>query len=58
MMGTTVRVRFWRHERDEMPADLEGARDWLADRWQALDDWVEDQRPGDAPPRAPTVRWP
>ena len=49
IVGTTVRVRFWRHEPDEIPADLEGRATWLYDRWEELDRWVEDQCRGDAP---------
>ena len=44
LVGTTVRVRFWRHERSELPADRAGQAEWLYDRWQELDDWVAAQR--------------
>ena len=43
LLGTTVRVRFWRHERDEIPTDREGRIEWLYARWQALDDWIGEQ---------------
>jgi 1-acyl-sn-glycerol-3-phosphate acyltransferase len=41
LLDRTVRVRFWRHERDEIPAGPDAQADWLVDRWQHLDDWVE-----------------
>lgn len=44
LLGKRVRVRFWRHERDELPSEPEALVEWLAERWQALDDWVEEQR--------------
>jgi 1-acyl-sn-glycerol-3-phosphate acyltransferase len=43
LMDKRVRVRFWRHERDELPSDPDELVDWLTERWQALDDWVEEQ---------------
>jgi 1-acyl-sn-glycerol-3-phosphate acyltransferase len=48
LMDRRVRVRFWRHERDELPSSREELAAWLAERWQALDDWVEEQRGGHA----------
>lgn len=46
LVGTRVRVRFWRHERSELPTDRDDLVAWLFDRWQALDDWIEEQRSG------------
>jgi 1-acyl-sn-glycerol-3-phosphate acyltransferase len=46
LMGKRVHVRFWRHERDELPSAPEELTAWLAERWQQLDDWVEEQRTG------------
>jgi len=40
LVGATVRVRFWRHERAELPDTREDLAEWLYDRWQELDDWV------------------
>jgi 1-acyl-sn-glycerol-3-phosphate acyltransferase len=37
LLGRTVRVRIWRHEPEDLPADR---ATWLFDRWQELDDWV------------------
>jgi 1-acyl-sn-glycerol-3-phosphate acyltransferase len=44
LVGKTIRVRFWRHRAEEVPA-TEGERiTWLYERWQALDDWLGAQR--------------
>jgi 1-acyl-sn-glycerol-3-phosphate acyltransferase len=40
LLGKTVRVRFWRHERAELPEQREDLAEWLYGRWQELDDWV------------------
>ena len=40
LIGATVRVRFWRHEPDEIPGGRDDQAAWLHDRWQQLDDWV------------------
>ncbi|MGI8460321.1 MAG: 1-acyl-sn-glycerol-3-phosphate acyltransferase [Solirubrobacterales bacterium] len=40
LVGKTIRIRFWRHPADEVPADEEGRIAWLYERWQVLDDWV------------------
>jgi 1-acyl-sn-glycerol-3-phosphate acyltransferase len=46
LMGRRVQVRFWRHERDDLPSGREELIAWLAERWQALDDWIEEQVAG------------
>jgi len=47
LVGTTVRIKFWRHPRASVP-DGERARiAWLYARWQELDDWVGEQRARD-----------
>jgi 1-acyl-sn-glycerol-3-phosphate acyltransferase len=53
LVGTTVRVRFWRHAAAEVPADPEARVAWLYERWQVLDDWVGEQlgRPQPEPER-------
>jgi 1-acyl-sn-glycerol-3-phosphate acyltransferase len=43
LVGTTVRVRFWRHAADTVPADRAALTKWLYARWQELDDWVGEQ---------------
>jgi 1-acyl-sn-glycerol-3-phosphate acyltransferase len=40
LVDATIRVRFWRHERSELPDDPEELAEWLFDRWQQLDDWT------------------
>ena len=47
LVGTTVRVRFWRFTAAEIPASEQDRTKWLYERWQTLDDWVGEQR--DAP---------
>ncbi len=39
----TVRVRFWRFEPGEIPADRSDRRTWLYERWQELDRWIGEQ---------------
>lgn len=50
LVGKTIHVRFWRHPAAEIPADEEGRIAWLYERWQALDDWVGEQRDRDNEP--------
>jgi 1-acyl-sn-glycerol-3-phosphate acyltransferase len=57
LVGTTIRVRFWRHEPSEIPVDRDARIEWLYERWQVLDDWIDEQRAGDKasrerPPKA------
>lgn len=44
VVGTTVHVRFWRHEPDAIPRDSEARAAWLYQRWRELDEWVERNR--------------
>jgi 1-acyl-sn-glycerol-3-phosphate acyltransferase len=44
LVGTTVRLRFWRFPAAEIPAGEEARTAWLYERWQLLDDWVGEQR--------------
>jgi 1-acyl-sn-glycerol-3-phosphate acyltransferase len=47
LVGSTVRVHFWRYRTADIP-DGEGARiAWLYGVWQVLDDWVGEQRTAD-----------
>ena len=56
LIGRRVHVRFWRHEREELPTGHDELVGWLGERWQALDDWIEAERSGapsdDVPSRA------
>jgi 1-acyl-sn-glycerol-3-phosphate acyltransferase len=49
LVGTTVRVRFWRHDAASIPAGEQERTEWLYERWQVLDDWIGEQLR--APPR-------
>lgn len=40
-----VEVRLWLAPRDEIPADFGDAVDWLYERWEALDRWVDERHP-------------
>jgi 1-acyl-sn-glycerol-3-phosphate acyltransferase len=44
LVGTTVRVRFWRYPASEVPAGRDERIAWLYERWQVLDDWIGAQR--------------
>ena len=44
LVGTTVKVRFWRTPGAEVPAAEQDRIAWLYERWQVLDDWVGEQR--------------
>jgi 1-acyl-sn-glycerol-3-phosphate acyltransferase len=44
LVGTTVRVRFWRHPAATIPDTREQLVAWLYARWQELDDWIDEQR--------------
>ncbi|HYP49257.1 MAG TPA: lysophospholipid acyltransferase family protein, partial [Thermoleophilaceae bacterium] len=44
LVGTTVRIRFWRFPATEVPSAEHERIRWLYERWQLLDDWVGQQR--------------
>jgi 1-acyl-sn-glycerol-3-phosphate acyltransferase len=44
MVGTTVRVRFWRIPAADVPAGREDRIDWLYAQWERIDDWIGSQR--------------
>lgn len=54
LVGTTIRVRFWRYPGAEVPESYDERVAWLYERWQVLDDWIGDQldAPGAAAERA------
>jgi 1-acyl-sn-glycerol-3-phosphate acyltransferase len=52
LIGTTVRMKFWRFPADEIPREREEMIAWLYSRWQELDDWVGEVRSGEAAGRA------
>jgi 1-acyl-sn-glycerol-3-phosphate acyltransferase len=49
LVGTTVRLKFWRFPAAEVPSERDALIAWLYDRWQELDDWIGEVRAG-APP--------
>jgi 1-acyl-sn-glycerol-3-phosphate acyltransferase len=40
LVGTTVRLKFWRFAAAEVPRERDELIVWLYERWQELDDWV------------------
>jgi 1-acyl-sn-glycerol-3-phosphate acyltransferase len=40
LVGTTVRLKFWRFPAAEVPSDRDELIAWLYERWQELDDWI------------------
>lgn len=55
LVGSTVRIRFWRHPRSSVPDGHDDRVAWLYARWQELDDWIGEQRHeglGGAAPKA------
>ena len=46
LVGTTVRLKFWRFPAAEVPSDRDDLIAWLYDRWQELDDWIGEMRSG------------
>jgi 1-acyl-sn-glycerol-3-phosphate acyltransferase len=40
LIGTTVRLRFWRFPAAAVPREREELITWLYERWQELDDWI------------------
>jgi 1-acyl-sn-glycerol-3-phosphate acyltransferase len=51
LVGSTVRVRFWRHAAASIPADRDGQIAWLYEQWQVMDDWIDTHRAGTATAR-------
>jgi len=54
LVGTTVRMRFWRFPAADVPQQRDELIRWLYERWQMLDDWVGQAQAG-APPAEPTA---
>ena len=46
LLHATVRVRFQRIPRSEMPTSREARSSWLRERWQEIDAWVTSHRVG------------
>jgi 1-acyl-sn-glycerol-3-phosphate acyltransferase len=47
LVGSTVRVRFWRIAHAEIPAGADARIAWLYEQWQRVDDWI-----GGVPPHS------
>lgn len=41
---TPVKMKLWRFARADIPVDSEQRLDWLYERWEQLDDWIDDNR--------------
>ena len=48
-MDKRLVMRWWRVPRAEIPHDKGQRIDWLFERWQQIDTWVEEHRPVDLP---------
>jgi 1-acyl-sn-glycerol-3-phosphate acyltransferase len=46
LIGGVVRLKFWRFPAAAVPRDRDALIEWLYERWQALDDWIGEQREG------------
>jgi 1-acyl-sn-glycerol-3-phosphate acyltransferase len=44
LVGTTIRLKFWRFPAGDVPCDRNDLVAWLYDRWQELDDWIAEVR--------------
>jgi hypothetical protein len=54
-MDKHLLMGWWRVPRAEIPTGREERIDWLYDRWQRIDDWIDEHRPRDLPRPKP---WP
>jgi len=44
VIGTCIRVKFWRFPGDEIPAGRDAKVDWLFDKWELVDAWIATHR--------------
>ncbi|MFT3873600.1 MAG: 1-acyl-sn-glycerol-3-phosphate acyltransferase [Nocardioides sp.] len=47
-MDKQITMRWWRVQREEIPADREARIDWLYGWWEQIDAWIEENRPEEA----------
>jgi 1-acyl-sn-glycerol-3-phosphate acyltransferase len=40
LVGTTIKVRFWRYAAEDVPTERDALVGWVYAKWQVLDDWV------------------
>ena len=50
-MDKQIIMRWWRVPREEIPEEREPRIDWLFTWWEQIDDWIDEHRPVDLPPR-------
>ena len=41
MVGRTITIQFWREKAGSVPAGDEARLQWVNERWQIVDDWLE-----------------
>jgi len=44
LVGTAIRLKFWRFPATDVPQERDDLITWLFDRWQELDDWIGETR--------------
>ena len=49
-MDKQISMGWWRVPRGEIPTGRDDQIEWLFDRWERIDDWIEENRPTDLPP--------
>jgi 1-acyl-sn-glycerol-3-phosphate acyltransferase len=54
LVGTSVRLKFWRFAAAEIPAGREQQIAWLYERWLELDEWISATRVGGSVAPAPS----
>ena len=55
LVGTTVRMKLWRHAASDVPRESEALGRWLYEQWIELDEWI-DRQLSCAAPRSPSGR--
>jgi 1-acyl-sn-glycerol-3-phosphate acyltransferase len=50
-MDKQIIMRWWRVPREEIPEGREARIDWLFSWWERIDEWIDEHRPVDLPPR-------
>ena len=55
-MDKQIIMRWWRVPREEIPEGRDARIDWLFSWWEQIDDWVDEHRPVDLPPRCAARR--
>ncbi|MCX6385792.1 MAG: lysophospholipid acyltransferase family protein [Solirubrobacterales bacterium] len=48
LVAKTIKVKFWRYPRSEIPTTKDERIAWLYSCWQALDDWIGEQKAEDS----------